>query len=165
MNYQELKNALKQFKSEGLTEIRLNASKAELQAEYDRLVKNNNDEVKVSSRNTKESYDTNIVHLEENQPAISELKEHEQLINDEVVKVEHNEEEHSHPDHEISDLLDNAYREIEDDSNDVNSPSKPKFESLIFAVLIVISIIGLIFATEKFISNLKFVSEMYKFSF
>jgi len=37
MTYRELQIALKSFKAEGKTTIRLNSKKADLQAEYDRL--------------------------------------------------------------------------------------------------------------------------------
>ena len=37
MTYKELQAALKTFKAQGLTDIKLNAPKVELQAEYDRL--------------------------------------------------------------------------------------------------------------------------------
>jgi hypothetical protein len=37
MSYKALQTALKAFKAEGLTTIKLNATKASLQAEYDRL--------------------------------------------------------------------------------------------------------------------------------
>jgi hypothetical protein len=38
MTYKELQTALKTFRNEGLTTIKLNATKASLQAEYDRLI-------------------------------------------------------------------------------------------------------------------------------
>jgi hypothetical protein len=37
MTYKQLQTALKVFKAEGLTQIKLNGTKASLQAEYDRL--------------------------------------------------------------------------------------------------------------------------------
>ena len=38
MTYKELQSALKTFKAQGLTDIKLNATKIELQTEYDRLI-------------------------------------------------------------------------------------------------------------------------------
>jgi hypothetical protein len=38
MSYKALQTALKAFKAEGLTQIKLNGTKASLQAEYDRLI-------------------------------------------------------------------------------------------------------------------------------
>ena len=37
MTYRELQNALRQHRTDGLTDIKLNRPKAELQAEYDRI--------------------------------------------------------------------------------------------------------------------------------
>ena len=167
MNYKELKNALKIFKSEGLTDIRLNASKAQLQAEYDRLMQDNAPEAKVDFPDIAESVEEDV-KLEEDPKAIVEMKEKyevEELGNEEFQEIEdYVEEQQTYPDEELGNLLENAYAEVEDDSTDINTQSLSKFRYYIVAVLIAISIIGLIFATEKVLSNVKFLSDMYKFS-
>ena len=44
MTYRELQQALKTFKAQGLTNIRLNSKKVALQAEYERLTATNEDQ-------------------------------------------------------------------------------------------------------------------------
>jgi hypothetical protein len=52
MSYKALQTALKAFKAEGLTTIKLNATKASLQAEYDRLTANAETAVEVETTPT-----------------------------------------------------------------------------------------------------------------
>lgn len=186
MKYKDLKNALKTFKSQGLTDIKLNLSQAELQAEYNRIVKNQTTETKVEeSQDLPEISLIETIKPEESPEEMAEVEESpseeiaeveaevEESGSEEIAEVETEVEEFrseeiptvKHEDEEIGHLFENAYKPVEDDSTDIKKSQPPMTpKSLIFFLFIAILIIALIFATEKVISNIKFLSDISKVS-
>jgi Fe2+ transport system protein B len=159
MKYKDLKNALKTFKSQGLTDIKLNLSQAELQAEYNRIVKNQATETKVEeSQDVPEIFPIETIKPEESSGKIPEIEtEVEESRSEEIFTIKHEDEEIGH-------LFENAYKPVEEDSTDIKSQPPMTSKSLIFFLFIAILIIALIFATEKVISNIKFLSDISKVS-